>query len=116
MNMIEWIRFILGVICIVAGLVFYVIQFIGVFRFRNVLNRIHAAAIGDTLAFDLVLLGTIFLNGINFGTLKIVFVILFMWFTAPVATHMIAKLEVFSREHMEDCCPVENAKDLEEDA
>lgn len=49
MMVLEWIRFLAGAVCMAAGLVFYIIQFIGVFRFKYVLNRMHAAAIGDTL-------------------------------------------------------------------
>lgn len=47
MMVLEWIRFLAGAVCMAAGLVFYIIQFIGVFRFKYVLNRMHAAAIGD---------------------------------------------------------------------
>ena len=38
MMVLEWIRFLAGAVCMAAGLVFYIIQFIGVFRFKYVLN------------------------------------------------------------------------------
>ena len=105
MMVLEWIRFLAGAVCMAAGLVFYIIQFIGVFRFKYVLNRMHAAAIGDTL-------GAVVFNGFTFPSVKILFLIVFLWMTSPVAAHMVVKLEVLSREKMEDCCPVEAAEEV----
>ena len=115
MMVLEWIRFLAGAVCMAAGLVFYIIQFIGVFRFKYVLNRMHAAAIGDTLGCGLMLLGAVVFNGFTFPSVKILFLIVFLWMTCPVAAHMVVKLEVLSREKMEDCCPVEAAEDVKED-
>ena len=68
MIVLEWIRFLTGAVCIAAGLIFYVIQFIGVFRFKYVLNRMHAAAIGDTLGCGLLLVGALnYVNTISSG-------------------------------------------------
>ena len=113
MMVLEWIRFLAGAVCMAAGLVFYIIQFIGVFRFKYVLNRMHAAAIGDTLGCGLMLLGAVVFNGFTFPSMKILFLIVFLWMTSPVAAHMVVKLEVLSREKMEDCCPVEAAEDVQ---
>lgn len=115
MSVLSWIRFLIGAVCIIAGLVFYVIQFIGVFRFRYVLNRMHAAAIGDTLGGGLVLLGVLVLNGFTLASAKILFIVAFLWLTSPVAAHMVTKLEVLSKRRMEECCPVENAEDISEE-
>lgn len=114
MMVLEWIRFLAGAVCMAAGLVFYIIQFIGVFRFKYVLNRMHAAAIGDTLGCGLMLLGAVVFNGFTFPSVKILFLIVFLWMTSPVAAHMVVKLEVLSREKMEDCCPVEAAEAVKE--
>ena len=112
MMVLEWIRFLAGAVCMAAGLVFYIIQFIGVFRFKYVLNRMHAAAIGDTLGCGLMLLGAVVFKGFTFPSVKILFLIVFLWMTSPVAAHMVVKLEVLSREKMEDCCPVEAAEEV----
>ena len=77
------------------------------------LNRMHAAAIGDTLGCGLLLVGALFFNGFTFPSVKILFLIVFLWLTSPVAAHMVSKLEVLSREKMEDCCPVEPAEEIE---
>ena len=90
MEILNWIRFILAAVLITAGLVFYAIQFIGVFRFQYILTRMHAAAIGDTLGMGLVLLGTTLIYGFSMASLKIVIILAFMWFTSPVCSHLLA--------------------------
>lgn len=115
MNAMSWIRFIIGAILLLAGIVFYVIQFIGVFRFKYVMNRMHAAAIGDTLGSSLMMLGTVVLNGWQLSTLKMVLIIAALWLTAPVSSHMLGKLEVLSKEKMSDVCPVVTPEDLEKE-
>lgn len=108
MMILDWIRFIAGALCILAGVVFNSIQLIGVFRFRYVLNRIHAAAIGDTLGCGLILFGVLILKGLDPANFKIVVLLLFLWVTTPVAAHMVGKLEVLSKESPEECCPVKD--------
>ena len=49
MAVIEWIRFLAGAVCLLCGLGIFLVEMIGVFRFKYVLNRMHAAAMGDTL-------------------------------------------------------------------
>ena len=99
MAVIEWIRFIVGGGLLLCGLAIFVIEIIGVFRFHYVLNRMHAAAMGDTLGF--ALLGLIVISGINFTSLKLFLVIVFLWFSSPVSSHLIARLEVTTDEEKE---------------
>lgn len=94
----EWIRFLIGGGLLLAGLVTFVIEMIGVFRFRYVLNRMHAAAIGDTLGIGFALSGLIVISGFNFTSLKLFLVIVFLWFSSPVSSHLIARLEVTTNE------------------
>lgn len=107
MVVLSWIRFLIGAICMVGGLVFCAIQLIGVFRFKYVLNRVHATALGDTLGSGLLLLGVLILNGLDLAGVKLMIIIVFLWFTTPVAAHMVGKLEVLSKRRPEECCPVE---------
>lgn len=98
MTVIEWIRFLAGAAFLLTGLVIFVFEIIGVFRFQYVLNRMHAAAMGDTLGIGFSLLGLIIMNGLNFTSLKMFLVILFLWFSSPVSSHLIARLEVTTDE------------------
>lgn len=62
----------------------------GLYRFKYVLNRMHAAAMGDTLGMLLTVAGTIVLRGLSLASLKLLLVPAFMFLTGPVVTHLIA--------------------------
>lgn len=98
MAVIEWIRFLAGAALLLVGMAIFIIEMIGVFRFRYVLNRMHAAAMGDTLGLGSCLLGLIVMSGLNFTSLKLFLVIVFLWFSSPVSSHLIARLEVVTDE------------------
>lgn len=98
MAAIEWIRFLAGAFFLLFGLAIFVIEMVGVFRFKYVLNRMHAAAMGDTLGIGFSLVGLILMNGLNFTSLKLFCVIVFLWFSSPTASHLVARLEVITDE------------------
>lgn len=101
MAVIEWIRFLAGALLLLLGLGIFVIEMIGVFRFKYVLNRMHAAAMGDTLGIGFSLAGLILMSGMNFTSLKLFLVIVFLWFSSPASSHLIARLEVTTDEEPE---------------
>ena len=101
MAVFEWIRFLLGAILLLCGLGIFLIEMIGVFRFKYVLNRMHAAAMGDTLGIGFSLMGLILMSGFNFTSLKLLLVIVFLWFSSPTSSHLIARLEVTTNEEKE---------------
>ena len=98
MAVLEWIRFLAGAVFLLIGLGIFIIEMIGVFRFKYVLNRMHAAAMGDTLGIGSCLLGLIIISGWNFTSLKLFLVILFLWLSSPTSSHLIARLEVTTDE------------------
>ena len=55
--MSETLRFALCALLMGLGLIFEICAVIGVFRFHYVLNRMHAAALGDTMGIMLMMLG-----------------------------------------------------------
>ena len=107
----EWICFLLGVAFIIMGLLVFVIQLVGVFKFKYVLNRMHAAGMGDTMGISLCLIGTIFLFGWSFISLKIALIVAFLWLASPVSTHLISRLEVTTNEELEKYCKVEKEEE-----
>lgn len=107
----EWLRFIVGVGLLILGLLVFMIQLIGVFKFKYILNRMHAVGMGDTLGLSCCLLGTMFLFGWGFTTLKIALIAVFLWFASPVSSHLIARLEVTTNENLEDYCKVETKEE-----
>ena len=92
--MLDWIRFALSAVLTVFGLFVLVTAALGLFRFRYVLNRIHATALADTLAVLTILAGLGLAWGFTPVTLKLVAVVFFLWITSPVASHLIGRLEV----------------------
>lgn len=98
MEWLFWLRFILGFLFLVAGMLLFVAEIISVFKLDYVLNRMHAAATGDTLGLGLSLIGLMILSGWNFTTLKLILILVFLWFSSPVSSHLIARLEVNTHE------------------
>ena len=102
MEILEWVRFLLGTGLLLVGLGIFLLQIFGVFKY--VLNRMHAAAMGDTLGIGISLTGLILLSGFNFTSLKMALIIVFLWLASPVSSHLISRLEVVTNEHLaEDC-------------
>ena len=106
MIILEWIRFIVGAALLIGGLIVFGIELYGVFYFKYVLNRMHAAALGDTLGITLSILGAIVLSGFNFTSLKMTLVVVFLWFASPVSSHTIARLETSTNEKLEKECEI----------
>ncbi|MCI5585994.1 MAG: monovalent cation/H(+) antiporter subunit G [Lachnospiraceae bacterium] len=107
MQVLEWLQFIIGTLVLLSGLFLFAIEVFGSYRFQFVLNRMHAAAIGDTLGIGLCLLGLMIFTGFNLTSVKILLVILFLWFASPVSSHLIARFEVTTNEKLKDFCEVE---------
>lgn len=112
MAVFEWIRFGIGVFLLLCGLVIFAIEMFGVFRFKYVLNRMHAAAMGDTLGIGFSLVGLMVMSGLSFTTLKLFCVVVFLWFSSPVSSHLIARLEVTTNPDVEKECPVYELEEL----
>ena len=90
------IRTVLGAALISVGLFAICVGVLGLFRFRYVLNRMHAAALVDTLGVLGVLMGLMLLCGIGVTTGKLFLIVVFLWLTSPIATHLIAKMELLT--------------------
>ena len=99
--MLEYLRFALSAALMACGLFVLMVGVVGVYRFRYVLNRMHAAAMNDTLGILFVLLSLIVAEGATFTSLKLVLVILMLWITSPVSSHLVCRLEITTNEHIE---------------
>lgn len=106
----QWIRFALSAACLVTGLVFMILAVFGVNRFHRALNRMHAAAMGDTLGILFVLAGLILIRGFSMDSLKLFLVILFFWTAGPVSGHMISRLEAMTDENLGEILVIRKGK------
>lgn len=92
----EMIRLILMILFISLGMFIFGIATFGLFKFKYILDRVHVAAKCDTLASLLILTGLIIYFGFSLASLKLFFVILLLWLTNPVGTHLIGQTEVIT--------------------
>lgn len=99
--------FIMGTIFILLGLFIFGIATLGLFRFHYVLNRVHVAAKCDSLASLLVCVGLMFYTNNAGSILKLLIVIVLIWLSNPVASHLVCKIEVETNENLTDECEVE---------
>ena len=102
--MLEGLRLAAAALCLVAGVIILIVATIGVFRFH--LNRMHAAAMGDTLGILFILLGLILKNGLTLTSAKLLMIIVFFWLASPVSSHLVSKLEVDTHERLEEECEI----------
>lgn len=100
--MIEWIRFFLTAVLLLTGLVFCGIGVYGVFRFEYAANRMHAAAILDTMGISLCMTGLAISAPDFFSAFKILLVVVFWWLSSPVSSHLLCRLEIATDEQRDE--------------
>ena len=111
--MIDIVRLIACGLLTVAGLCCLVSGVVGVFRFKYALNRLHAAAILDTVGILLMLLGVIVATGFTFTSAKILVVIAFLWLTSHVSGHLIGRMEITINDDLDKAMTVIDRETVE---
>ena len=100
------LRFVFAAVLIMIGILIMVIQTFGIFKIHYVLNRMHSAAMGDSLGIFMIIMGLIIVFGPSYASVKLFAVVVLFWFASPVCSHLLAKLEVSTNEHLEEECEV----------
>ena len=100
------IRSMLAALLILSGLLVFGTAVLGLFRFSTTLNRVHAAALCDTLGALLVLSGLIVLSGATVLSLKLMLTVALLWLCNPAASHLIARAEVDAHPDLGPICDV----------
>lgn len=100
------IRFVLAAALITGGVVLMAIGVAGVFRIHYALNRLHSAALGDSLGLPLVVLGLMVLYGWSLSTVKLLLILGLFWLTSPVCSHLLASLEAYTSEDLNEECRI----------
>lgn len=86
------IRIVIAMILIAAGVIFSIISVIGVYRFKFVMNRMHASAVADTCGLLFCMVGLMVLTGFTFTTVKLAIVVIFFWVGSPITGHLLSNL------------------------
>ena len=82
---------IISTIFIIAGLFFVVVGTVGLLRFPDFYTRMHATGKCDTLGEGLMIIGLMIFQGLNLTSVKLLFLVIFIFVANPVATHAIAR-------------------------
>lgn len=98
----EWIRFLLTTVFVLAGLTVCCIGVYGMFRFNYAANRMHAAATIDTMGIALTCVGFAISAPDVFTAMKILLVVVFWWLSSPVSSHLLCRLEIITDEQRDE--------------
>ena len=93
------IRVILAGLFLAFGVFMFFSEIVGFYKFTYVMNRMHAAAMGDTLGIGSILIAVGILTAELVPVLKLVLILVFMFLTGPVVTHLIAGAEVKNKKN-----------------
>ena len=111
---IEWMRFLLTAVFVIAGLAVCCIGVYGMFKFNYAANRMHAAATVDTLGISLACIGFAISAPDLFSAMKIMLVVVFWWLSSPVSSHLLCRLEIITDEQRDEYMIV-HKRSLEEE-
>lgn len=76
---------------ILAGGLFAIIGGIGMHSLDDFFARTHAASVTDTGGAGLILLGLLLQSPSWIVAIKLLMILLFLWFTSPTAAHILAQ-------------------------
>jgi len=83
-NFVSSVLILIGVFLGISGAV-------GLFRFPDFFTRMHAAGITDTLCTACIIVGLVLQAGFTLISVKLIFILLFTWYTSPAAGHALIK-------------------------
>lgn len=78
-------------LALLVGSAFSVIGGVGMLRMPDFYTRGHAASLTDTLGATLILFGLALQAGLGLVTVKLVFILLFIYLTSPTSMHALVK-------------------------
>lgn len=84
--------------CILVGVGFMLTGTFGVLRFPDVFTRQHAAGMTDTGGAGFIILGLMFQSGLGLNLARLLFILLFLVFTSPIATHAVCRAALHAGE------------------
>ena len=100
--MSDLLRFILSAVFMVLGIGSILLSVLGVFKFRFVLNRMHCAAIIDTMGVLCVLLSLAIGGGGLSSIVKLGIILALVWVGSPISSHLVGRMEVSTDPEIRD--------------
>lgn len=84
-----WTDLLTGLLLALGGF-FVFVGGVGVLRMPDLYTRMHAASVTETLGTLLIMAGLMVHSGLNLATFKLFLILVFLLFTAPVASYAVA--------------------------
>jgi len=81
----------ISMILMATGTFFFISGTLGILRLPDFFTRTHATTKCDTMGSLLVILGFMWESGLTPQSAKLLFIIIFIYLTSPVASHLLAK-------------------------
>lgn len=85
------LRMALSILSLSGGLFFFFVGTVGLIRLPDVFSRMHATTKSDTLGAGLIIISAMLYLGFDIASVKLLFVLIFIWITNPTAAHIISK-------------------------
>ena len=96
--MFDTIRYLIAAVLMLCGVIAGGVSILGVFRFHFVMNRMHCAAILDTISMAGILGGLMLAKASMAFTPKLLAALVVLWVGSPIASHLVAKMEIATDE------------------
>ena len=93
-------------LCLLTGSFLCLSGGVGILRFPDFYNRLHAVGVTDTLATAMILIGLMLQNPDGMVIIKLIIILLMTLFINPTASHALAKAAIHN-----GLMPVLNKKD-----
>ena len=87
---------------ILLGGAFGIIGGIGLLRLPDFFSRIHAASLTDSMCAPCIIGGLMLQSGLTLVTVKLAFLVIFLFLTSPTASHALAKAALHGGLHPGD--------------
>lgn len=98
--MLDMVRDIVTLALLLCAIAVELFAVLGQYRLRYSLNRVHAAGMGDTLFVFFLLLAAAVQFGLTMNSLKIVLVLILLWITSPLSSHLIGQMVELTDEQL----------------
>lgn len=92
--MTETVRFWIALSLLALGVIAIGLGIFGVYKFRFVMNRMHCAAIIDTVGLALILSGLMIAGGTMSYIPKLITILVVFWIGSPIASHLVSRMEI----------------------
>jgi len=82
---------------LIMGALFCLIGSLGMIRFPDFFTRLHAASLIDTVGIGFIFLGLMIQAGFTLITVKLLIILILMFFLSPLTTHAAARAALYAR-------------------